>query len=492
VGVPIGDGGAVPRRREDLILEERAYRDTWRQEDFLAMMYSRLLLMKDLLSEEGSMYVHLDWHAGHGVKLLLDEIFGADCFRNEIIWAYTGPSAPGLRQFSRKHDTIYWYSKSPEAWTFNRDAVRIPYHATTGAKFESPGTGFKGKAADLSQGKVPEDWWYLPVVSRIRTEITDYPTQKPEVLLERIIRASSSEGSLVADFFCGSGTTCAVAEKLGRSWIGVDWGRHAVHTTRKRLLDIEGVHPFDILSLGSSERRFWQAKTFGPAGETEPPCRAFILRLYGAQPVAGSPRIQGRKGEALVHIGPGEASVSLREVQEALEETKARGMGELHVLAWDWEPGLPEALGRIGEQAGLCLKLRTIPREVLDPQTAARGNLRFLEPARFQIRIEEDQGTLAITLEDFRFPSLDLIPRRVKEGIRKWSDWIDSWALDFDFQSGPFRVAWISFRTKRSRTLSLTASHTYPQAGLYRIYVRIIDIFGQEISQVYEMRVNAG
>jgi len=214
-----------------------AYQDKVAAAEFLEFIRKRLILIRELLSDDGSVYVHLDWRMNSYVRVLMDEIFGKVNFRNEVIWNYHGPASPGQKQFSRKHDTLLFYSKSNN-WIFNADDVRIPYHASTAGKFESEGTGFGGKGADLSKGKIPEDWWSLPVVSRIRTEILDYPTQKPEALLKRIIKASSNEGDLVADFFAGSGTVPAVAEKLGRRWIADDCGKLAIYTMQKRLLNL--------------------------------------------------------------------------------------------------------------------------------------------------------------------------------------------------------------------------------------------------------------
>ncbi|MFH0948170.1 MAG: site-specific DNA-methyltransferase [Elusimicrobiota bacterium] len=216
----------------------KAYNDKKKGAEFVEFIRKRLIVAKELLSDDGSIFIHLDWKKSHYIKLVMDEIFGENKFRNEIIWTYSGPSAPNQQQFSRKHEVIFWYSKS-DNWIFNRDAIRIPYHESTAGKFESEGTGFGGEKADLSQGKIPEDWWYLPIVARIRTEILDYPTQKPEALLSRIIKATTNEGDIVLDFFCGSGTTLAVAEKLNRRWVGCDIGKLAIYTTQKRLLEID-------------------------------------------------------------------------------------------------------------------------------------------------------------------------------------------------------------------------------------------------------------
>ena len=226
--------GEDSRKPKDWQLAE-GYLDHWPDLDaYLDFLYPRLALMYRLLSPQGTLYLHLDWHADAYARLLLDEIFGQDHLLNEIIWIYHGPS-PIRRAFNRKHDTILAYVKGAN-YIFNADAVRKPYDPRTVKTFaSSPKAGF-GKIPDLERGKVPEDWWYFPVVARLHRERTGYPTQKPETLLERIILASSNPGDLVADFFCGSGTTAVVAARLGRHFIASDNIWRAVHTARNRLV----------------------------------------------------------------------------------------------------------------------------------------------------------------------------------------------------------------------------------------------------------------
>jgi DNA modification methylase len=235
--------GEDSRRPGEWRLAE-GYPDHWANIDaYLDMLYPRLHLMHRLLAPSGTLYLHLDWHASHYARLLLDEIFGAQRLLNEIIWVYHGPS-PIRRAFNRKHDTILAYTKS-QTYTFNVDAVREPYNPSTVKTFgSSPKAGF-GKVPDLVRGKVPEDWWYFPVVARLHRQRTGYPTQKPEALLERILLASSNPGDLVADFFCGSGTAALVSARLGRHFIASDRTWRAVHTTRSRLVQA-GQAPFSL------------------------------------------------------------------------------------------------------------------------------------------------------------------------------------------------------------------------------------------------------
>ena len=221
------------------------YPDSWSSlDEYLQFLYERLALMVRLLAPTGMLYLHLDWHADAYARLLLDELMGAENLINEIIWTYHGPS-PIRRAFNRKHDTILAYARGPE-YVFNADAVREPYNPSTVNTFKSsPKAGF-GKVPDLARGKVPEDWWYFPVVARLHNERTGYPTQKPESLLQRIIRASSNPGDLVADFFCGSGTTAVAAVKNGRCFLGADVTPRSIHTTRSRLIETGNIFSIEV------------------------------------------------------------------------------------------------------------------------------------------------------------------------------------------------------------------------------------------------------
>ena len=216
------------------------YHDDWLDlDEYLDFLYQRIALMYRLLAPNGTLYLHLDWHADAYARLILDELFGTDNFLNEIIWAYHGPS-PIRSAFNRKHDTILSYVKGKD-YIFNADAVREPYNENTVNTFKSSGKAGFGKVPNLDRGKVPEDWWYFPVVARLHNERTGYPTQKPIALLERMVLASSNPGDIVADFFCGSGTTSFVALKHGRQFIACDESPRAIHTARGRLVGLKNV-----------------------------------------------------------------------------------------------------------------------------------------------------------------------------------------------------------------------------------------------------------
>ncbi len=216
---------------------------------------------------------------------------------------------------------------------------------------------------------------------------------------------------------------------------------------------------------------------------------AFILKLYGAEPISGSNHIHGKKGNALIYIGAVDSPVTIQEVTDALRDTKEMGIKELHVLGWEWEMGLNDAIQEVAKQSGVRLKLRIIPMDAIDPQAIGKGDVKFFELAYFKTEIEAKGLKIKVKLEDFVIPHTDLIPSNVKESITNWSDWVDYWAVDFNFQNDTFNNSWTSYRTKQDRKLKLTADHEYSKPGTYKVFVKIIDIFGIDTSQVYEIKI---
>lgn len=535
----IGEDGprsAKMGEKEDFVkpaslIEEKVYRDTWGAglETFLSMLRSRLLLAHALLSEKGALYLHLDPTVSHYAKIILDNIFGADKFKNEIIWCYKERERV-LNYYNPKHDIILFYAKSlTHLRPFNWEMACEEYSDVTRAKFkyvderghyQIRGTNTQGspiRAADglspehegkyhgltyrdyleTRPGVAPRDWWTIPIINKAADERLDYATQKPESLLSRIIEVSSNAGDLVADFFCGSGTTLATAEKLGRRWIGCDLGRWGIHVTRKRLLGIEHCKPFEVLNLGKYERQYWQGVTFGGDKErhvTEQALYeylAFILKLYGAQPVAGMEHLHGKKGRAMVHIGAVDAPVTIAEIQGAVDECAKLKQGELHVLGWEWEMGLYDLMVEAAKKKGVKLLLLQIPREVMEQQAAAKGDVRFFELAYLRAEIKQPKKlTAAVSLKDFVIPNTELIPEDVRDKIRKWADYIDYWAVDWDFRNDTFMQGWVAYRTRKERKLPLTSdAHVYEKPGEYRILVKVIDIFGNDTSQAFDVKV---
>jgi len=541
--------------KEQSIIEEKAYRDTWGRglESYLQMIFERFFLMRDLLSENGSIFVHLDYHVGHYCKTVLDEVFGESNLRNEIIWQRTNAHA-SLDRFGPIHDTIFYYAKFGKP-TYNdiridysedyvdtfvdrvdaegRRFMRVPLTAKgvrkgeTGLPFRgiditAKGLHWKYKVSKLeeldAQGRIywpqkeggmprlivyEEDlpgmpiqdiWTDLRAIHNMSQERLGFETQKPEALLERIIKASSNEGDLVADFFFGSGTTPAVAEKLGRRWIGCDLGRYAIHTTRKRLLEIENCKPFEILNLGKYERQYWQGVTFGDNRKTVTEQSlyeylAFILKLYGAQPVAGLAHLHGKQGKAMVHIGAVDAPVTIDEINLAVDECGKLKQAELHVLGWEWEMGLYDLMVAEAKKKGVKLLLLQIPREVMEQQAVDKGDIQFFELAYLEVEISQPQKlTATVTIKDFVIPNTELIPEEVRAKVKKWSDYIDYWAVDWDFQNDTFMQGFVTYRTRKDRTLALTSdAHAYEKAGKYLVLVKVVDIFGNDTTQAFDV-----
>jgi len=381
-------------------------------------------------------------------------------------------------------------------WRFSQE--NIDKHIEDGRiAFSKSGMPYVKQYLDESPGRTCQSIWTDLVPSKSGSERAGYETEKPPVLLERIVGAASNPGDLVADFFCGSGTTLAAAEKLGRRWIGCDLGRWAIHVTRKRMLGTENCRPFEVLNLGKYERQYWQGVTFGEKKDkflTEQALYeylAFILKLYGAQPVAGIAHLHGKKGKAMIHIGAVDAPVTIAEIDAAVDECTKLKQGELHVLGWEWEMGLYDLMVEAAKKKGVKLLLLQIPREVMEQQAAAKGDVRFFELAYLEAEIKQPKKLAAqVALKDFVIPNTELIPEDVRSKVKKWSDYIDYWAVDWDFQNDTFMQGWAAYRTRKERKLPLTSDpHTYEKAGKRRILVKVIDIFGNDTSQACDVEV---
>jgi len=502
--VEVGEGD-LEATKDRSAIEEKAYRDTWGAGlgSFLTMIRQRLIVVEMLLRPGGSLFVHLDAGTSYLVRQILNEIFGSTHFCNEIIWSYRRwPS--NTRLFQRMHDVILFYRKPgpPADTTFN-----VHYEGVS----ESYQKRFKGKTQVLdpltrtrkltvdqpTKGMPLRDVWDLSIIAGVGNERLGYPTQKPETLLERVIEVCSEPGDLVADFFCGSGTTIAVAEKLGRRWIGCDLGKFAINVARKRLLGIDECRPFELLNLGRYERQYWQNMAFGRGrvarDMTILEYIAFILRLYKAEPHSGSQHLHGKIGPAYVHVGSVDSPVTIEEIDACIVESRALRAIELHVLGWEWEMGLNDLMeGESGER-GVKLKCRQIPREVMEEQASDRGDIRFFELAYLQTSIVNEAPTqIRVELRDFAIRDMDMIPVDVRQKITKWSDYIDYWAIDWDFQNDTFMNGWQTYRTRKDRRLGLCSDvHTYEGSGRYNVMVKVIDIFGNDTSRLYPVEVPA-
>ena len=312
---------------------------------------------------------------------------------------------------------------------------------------------------------------------------TGFNTEKSQHLLDRIVCNCSEEGDLVADFFCGSGTTLAVAEKLGRRWIGCDLSKWAIQVTRKRLLQIEGCRPFEILNLGNYERHklaangHWQRYV------------QFILELYRAEPVTGFRSLHGKKARAYVHVGSVDSPITMRQVRESLKEAKAAGVHEVHFLGWDFEMGLHDLVSQVGDDYGIKLRLVAIPKEALEVTNPAKEEIRFFDLNYLELEHQVSGRKVTVRLKDFIIANPEYVPDEVLQKIKKFTDYIDYWAVDWDYRDDTFHNGWQSFRTRKDPKLQTRATHSYEQPGTYKVLVKVVDIFGNDTTKMVEVRV---
>jgi len=556
-GFNIEIAGETAEKKQSII-EEIAYRDTWGKgiSSYLSMMYERLKLMHNLLAEDGSIYVHCDWRMTSYLRLLLNDMFGSSIenFRNEIIWCYQGPGSPGMKQFNRKHDNILWYSKS-DKWIFNDNQIRMAHSEKTKDNFKEGlrGSGFIGDNYELNDGKIPEDWWEMAIAQRFPNDgvkRTGYPTEKPWALLERIIKASSNEGDLIADFFCGSGTTAAVAEKLNRKWITTDLGRFSIHTARKRLIGVQremqnggqDFRAFEILNLGKYERQFFMDDlTNGKRKAKEFLYVDLILEAYKAKRIDGHSALHGQKSGRFVHVGPLDVPVTQSRLVDIFEECRQNLYTQVDVLGFEFEMGLtPQFIQELKEK-GVSVTLKYIPKDVFDKRAVEKGQVKFFDVAYLNTRENISGKSVAIELTDFvthytqddieelqqsmRVGSKVMIEdgqiikvEKDKNGIiartlltENWYDWIDYWAIDFNYEDKKeiikiqneegeiveqwtgnylFENEWQSFRTKKNPILEFTSiAYEYKKAGTYKVMVKVVDILGIDTSKIIEVNV---
>jgi DNA modification methylase len=583
------------------ILEELAYRDTWGKgaDSFIAMIYERLVLMRDLLAEDGSIYVHCDWRVQGFMRLVLDEIFGNSFFQNEIIWKRQSPSSSKARarKYSADHDTIYYFTKSSK-YTFNKaygeypvdeiekrfrqsdergrykDAELATYSADTLKKLKddnrlivTSGGKYRYKIyLDEIEGVLVDTLWMdIHAVNSQALQDTGYATQKPEALLERIIKASSNENDIVADFFCGSGTTLAVAEKLNRKWIGSDLGKFAIHTTRKRMIGVQrqlksdgkDFRAFEILNLGKYERAHYIGVNLNLREEErqkqleqkEKDFIDLILRAYKAEAVEGFRCFHGKKAGRIVSVGPINLPVTRLFVEEIILECREKRISRVDILAFEFEMGLFPNIQEEAKAKGIDLALKYIPREVFDKRAIEKNQVVFHDVSYIEVKPhvkaakkKGDTGQIAVELTDFSvYYSQDSVDNAAealkagknrivveagkiikvvkdKDGIvtrevltRKWTDWIDYWSADFNFENKReivrarneatgemeevwtgdfiFENEWQSFRTKKDRSLELRTPFHECKPGRYKIAVKVVDIFGNDTMKIIEVSV---
>lgn len=490
------------------VLEQFAYSDTWADgtASYLAMLTPRLVLMRELLSDRGSIFLHLDWHVAHYAKLLMDDIFGRDQLRNEIIWCYSGGGVP-LREMPRKHDTIFWYTRGSD-WTFNTQ-----YRPYSEGTVQRGRTAVKGPDAALREEGTPiNDWW--PDVKKI-TSPTDpeklyYATQKSEELLERIVAIATNPGDLVADFFVGSGTAAAAAENLGRRWVVADLGKPAVMITRKRLID-QDAKPFVYQAIGDyqvEQARSTLGRRFR-VGELS----QVVLNLYGALPLPPEDNVNSNLGRlpntrTLVYVDSPAKLTTISTLRRAQGHRDSRlgGFDKVIVLGWNFSAGIGQDIAGLNDPN---LEVLVIPPDLLDrlkkkgvdklASEVRFSTLQYLQVAQPQRKANRDDEELRVRLRNYVLLSPDALSLDEKNRERLHNivnkeplALIEYWAVDPDYDGEVFRSIWQDYRGNTDNDddplrVVTEALLTVPRKdGPRTICIRAVDVFGFESEVVVE------
>jgi site-specific DNA-methyltransferase (adenine-specific)/adenine-specific DNA-methyltransferase len=555
--------------KEPNILEEIAYRDTWGKgpDGFLQMLYERIRLIHQLLHHMGVLAVHINSSQLHLIRSICDEVFGKENHLNDIIWHFENkPKFSFSKLFPGDWECVVLYSKT-NSYTFKHQIVPVkvvqkqaviawdPVKKQRTSKKDDDGNIIYEERTEKLLGAV----WNIPIIHPIGSERLNYPTQKPELLLSRIIDSFTNEEDIVADFFSGSGTTAAVAERLNRKWIASDLGKFAIHTTRKRLITVQRElkaankdwRAFELLNLGKYERGLLVANHTGLESDAQidlvqqqkdAAFEQLILQAYGAQRIESSSVFVGSKFNRLIAIGPVNLPVTRLFVERVIEECKRSNVTKADVIAFEYEMGLFPNIQEEARKFGVDIAFKYIPRDIFDKRAVAAGQVRFHDVAYIEVRPKLDGKHLSIDLVDYSVgyqqDSVDSVERDLGKGSSKvvveqgkvvkldknkdgivskavltkhWSDWIDYWAIDWDFQSRKelvnlkntnsgqwetkwtgdfvFENEWQSFRTKKDRKLELTSVAVELPAGKRKVAIKVVDIFGNDTMKVIELNV---
>lgn len=522
----------VELEQRPTVIEQFAYSDTWSDgtASYLAMITPRLVLMRELLSDNGSIYVHLDWHVGHYVKLVLDAVFGSSNHVNELIWCYS-IGGKGNDRFARKHDTIQLYSKS-ENRIFNGKSPLVvkprKQNSHMRLRVDSDGREYQEKTDRRSgkvyryyvdEGKIPEDYWTdIEQLNREDSERLGYDTQKPMALLQRVIAASSNEQSIVADFFGGSGTTAAVAEKLGRRWITTDLGKPACMIMRKRLID-QGAKPFLYQAIGdyqieTARSHFGRSLRIGDLS-------AVVLSLYGALPLPpeenplrnlGQVTLGGTRTLVLVDSPSKLTGAATLKRAIAQRDALMGGWDRVVVLGWNFEPSIGESITAMNDKS---LEVLVIPPDLIDrlkkkgSVEKLRGQVRFsslqyLSVHPVQRRRSGEEEHFDVRLANYVLLSPEAInldeanrSKLVKVMNAEPLALIEYWAVDPDYDGQVFRSVWQDYRGNTANDddplrVTTRARFSVPhRPGERRVCVRAVDVFGFE-SEVVQVVAEVG
>lgn len=517
-------------QQKPTVLEQFGYVDLWEEGtiSYLRYMYPRLLLMKELLSDTGALYIQIDWHIGSYMKIVLDDIFGKSNMLNEIIWHYQSGGIPESC-FARKHDTIYFYKKGL-SHKFNNDGASFPRNIcqACGSIVDKWNNLKKEIDADgriyrtiKSAGKIfkyyddepvllPDVWYDISHIQQKDPQRTGYATQKPEALLERIIKASSNEGDLVCDFFGGSGTTAAVAERLGRRWITCDIGKPASLVMRKRFIDQE-VNPFLYQSIGDYQKEaFRNNKRYKHVGDLS----QVVLGLYGALPFTPEQTNDRNFGyikgtRTLVMVDSPNRLTTAATIRKAVE-AKASLLGgdweKMVVLGWNFAFDISQAIQKYENSN---VEVLVIPPDLLD-KLAKKGfkkliddksvrfsSLQYLVAKPLVVNQNGDQDEIDVELENYVLLSPDNIPLddKDKEKLQQVLErdplsLIEYWSIDPDYDGVTFRSTWQDYRENMENDndplhcvykTRLRVAHKAQR----KVCIKAVDVFGFE-SQVVE------
>ena len=509
------------------VIEQFAYADTWEEGtiSYLKMIYPRLALMKELLSERGSIYVHIDWHIGAYMKIILDDIFGKDMFRNELVWTYFGFKRSTTKKFPQKHDIIYSYAKNNEyVWNtqykpHSADYIKRFKKDKNGRLYRDDvnptGGGTRIIYLDEVKGDIVDSVWEdIPPVNPVAKERVGYATQKPEALLERIIKASSNKGDLVCDFFGGSGTTAAVAEKLGRRWITCDIGKPAALVMRKRFID-QDVKPFLYQSIGDYQKEaFHNNKKLRRVGDLS----QVVLGLFGALPFTPE-QVSDRnfgyiKGtRTLVMVDSPNRLTTAATVRRAVE-AKASLLGgdwdKVIVLGWNFAFDISQAIEKYKNSN---VEVLVIPPDLLDKlskkgfkkliadKTVRFSSLQYLVVNPVEVKTNESgEDELSISLNNYVLLSPDNIPLDDKDKLKLQQvmehdplSLVEYWSIDPDYDGETFRSTWQDYRENvdnDSDPLHCVYSTRIkmPHKDERKVCVKAVDVFGFESQVILDVK----
>ena len=559
--VEVGKNSLLKKRNA---LEQLAFSDTWGKgaDSFLSMIYERLKLIKNLLATTGVIVVHCDWRLNSLLRIVMDEVFGSKNFINEIIWHFSQGGKTRKGGFAKKHNSLITFSNS-ENFFFNDKNIRIPF---TPHKQDKSGKSYGGRMGVdkdgreyvekwgtgkkklyryyLDEGKIPEDVWSdIQSIQSGASERINYPTQKPEKLIERIINAFSNENDLIADFFCGSGTTLSVAEKLNRKWIGCDLGKYAIHTSRKRMIQVQrdrketgqNYRAFEVLNLGKYQREFFvkdylfENRKLKEEGSEEH-YYSIILEAYKGKKIENMNTLRGVKNNRFIAIGPFNLQVTRLFTEKVIEECISKKITKVDILGFEFEMGLFPSIRDFAKSKNVDLNCLLIPSEVFDKSAVRKNQIIFYNTAYIDAELVYKKNEFYVELKGYSIFDSESLFEEALEGLNngekrellmsnsiikiekdkkgkiskdvikmKWKDWIDYWSVDFDFESKKeivlnknkkeewtgdyiFENEWQDFRTTKKDIDFKSRNEKIDKNK--KIAVKVVDIFGNDTMKI--------